>query len=592
MRRIWMIAAALAAAFAAAAPIAHAQTQTNEARVAFVVGNANYSKGPLKNSLNDAGLVAEALRSIGFDIVEGADVSQQDFVRTYRDFLAKVAGGGPDTIAVVYFSGYGLEYEGENFLVTADAQLARDSDIPLEAVRLSDLLRPLADTPARARVVMLDVAHPLPFLDGRPLARGLAAIEAPAGTLVSFSAGPSMIVDEGAGPYGPFATAVAEMIRAPGVDLDAAFVEIRSRTHQLTEGAQTPWHVSALGGPVVLVPATPEAVAATPPPPPPRQQRPLQGIDPDEAYALAIESDQLPTYVEFVEAYPRHPYAARIWVIIRARREALAWERALQLNTPQAYWTYARRYPRGLYAYDAELRLRRLSAALEPPPGFVPVDFVGVPMALAGEPVEYVRIYPHAPPPPLLLIRPPHPQFVNLAPPSRPLKPGFLPVFKPLPVLIKPNPTLIRPVRLDPSLGKPKLPVAPNVKPVVTLPGKLQPVVTPQNGKPVVNLQQQKRVGTQGVINTPNAGPQFQQQQKKNFKKPVVSNQQPVVVQPVKPVVVAPQKPVIQAAPKIQQPQKPVVVQQQPVTRSNAAAAPKCPPGKSFKVVNGQAGCH
>ena len=36
-------------------------------RIAFVVGNAGYQRGPIENALNDAGLVAEALRSIGFD---------------------------------------------------------------------------------------------------------------------------------------------------------------------------------------------------------------------------------------------------------------------------------------------------------------------------------------------------------------------------------------------------------------------------------------------------------------------------------------------------------------------------------------------
>ncbi len=94
-------------------------------------------------------LVAEALRSIGFEIVEGADLSQTDLVRTYRDFLAKVEASGPDTLAFVYFSGHALSFEGENFLLGVDARLARDSDIPIEGVRMSDLLRPFADSPAR-----------------------------------------------------------------------------------------------------------------------------------------------------------------------------------------------------------------------------------------------------------------------------------------------------------------------------------------------------------------------------------------------------------------------------------------------------------
>ena len=114
-------------------------SQQTEPRIAFVVGNAGYAPGALPTALNDAGLVAEALRSIGFEIVEGADLSQADLVRTYREFLAKVEASGPDTLAFVYFSGHALSFEGENFLLGVDARLARESDIPIEGVRLSDL---------------------------------------------------------------------------------------------------------------------------------------------------------------------------------------------------------------------------------------------------------------------------------------------------------------------------------------------------------------------------------------------------------------------------------------------------------------------
>src|SRR5882724_11322910 len=116
------------------------QPAAAQQRIALVIGNAAYAKGPLKTSLADGGLVAEALTSIGFEIVEGADVSQADLRRIFRDFLAKVEAAGPDAIAFVYYSGYGIEFEGENYLVPVDARLERDSDIPIDAVRVSDLL--------------------------------------------------------------------------------------------------------------------------------------------------------------------------------------------------------------------------------------------------------------------------------------------------------------------------------------------------------------------------------------------------------------------------------------------------------------------
>src|SRR5207247_4231961 len=183
------------------------------------------------------------------------------------------------------------------------------TDLGLEAVRLADLLRPLAGSPARAKVVIVDAARPSPFTpQGRGLARGLIPLEPAPGMLIAFSSAPGTVAPDGQGPYGAYSTAIAEMVRAPGLDLEAVFIQIRSRTHQTTEGQQTPWHASALCDQIVLVPAEAAAVGiadAPQPLPPPRVARPMREIGPTEGYALAVERDTLEDYVAFVEAYPQ-----------------------------------------------------------------------------------------------------------------------------------------------------------------------------------------------------------------------------------------------------------------------------------------------
>ena len=427
-RRLLLALSAVALACWSFAPVAAQQT---EPRIALVIGNAGYPGGALPTALNDAGLVAEALRSIGFEIVEGADLTQGDILRLARDFLAKVEASGPDTIALVYFAGHGVTFEGDNFLLGIDARLDRDSDIPLQGVRMSDLLRALGGAPARAKIMVLDASRPQPFaIQG--LALGLEAVEPPIGMLMSYAAAPGTQAPDGPGPYGAFATAIAEMVRAPGADLDGIFTRVRTRTHQITDGRQTPWHVSAIGDQIVLVPADAAPPAAAPGAgvavvaPPLREHRPMREIGLEEAYGLAIEMDTLDGYVSFVQTYPQSPYSERVWAIIRARREALAWMRATQFDTPEAYWTYLRRYPNGIYAYDAERRLRRLSAPVAPPLGFAMVEFADVPMALADEPTQYVEVYRVGPPPPRVLIAPPPAYFVSLPPPRR-IGPRVLP---------------------------------------------------------------------------------------------------------------------------------------------------------------------
>ena len=430
LRRLLFSLAAFAALMFAAVHPASAQQ-----RIALVIGNGAYPKGPIEHSLADGGLVAEALTSIGFEIVEGADVNQTDLRRVFRDFLAKVQAAGPDTIAFVYYSGYGIEFEGENYLVPVDARLDRDSDIPIDAIRLFDLLRPLADTPATTKIVVLDAARPLPFqIQGGALATGLGAVEAAPGLLVAFSSAPGTTAADGPGAYGAYATAIAEMVREPGLDIDTMFARIRLRTNEATNGAQTPWEVSQLQQVAMLVPGqatappsgTPQGLIQAPqtqigapvvrrrPPP-----RPLQDLGPEQAYAYAVEQDDLQGYSDYVRVYPDGPYSQRIWAVIRARREALLWRRVLLENSPDAYWTYIQRYPDGMYVFDARRRLRRLAAAEGPPSGFRMRMYDDVPMPLSGEPQGFIRVLPPAPPPRRFLAPPPA-FIVGLPPPPRP----------------------------------------------------------------------------------------------------------------------------------------------------------------------------
>src|SRR5262249_46576220 len=115
-----------------------------EKRVALVVGNAGYQVGALATPANDAGLIAQTLQAAGFDVVGARDLDQDSLRRALRDFLEKATAAGPDTVAFVYVSGYGVQLEGENYFVPIDAKIARDADVAAEAIRMSDYIRPLA----------------------------------------------------------------------------------------------------------------------------------------------------------------------------------------------------------------------------------------------------------------------------------------------------------------------------------------------------------------------------------------------------------------------------------------------------------------
>src|SRR3981081_193712 len=178
-----------------------ASAQAAEKRIALVIGNANYQAGALPTPANDAGLSAQTLQAAGFDVVGVRDLDQDSLRRTFRDFIAKVSAAGPDTVAMIYLSGYGLQLEGENYFVPTDANIARDANVSSEALRLSDYTKPLAALGIKANIVVLDAARVNPFVKtGPPLAGGLALVEPDPGTLIAFNAAPGNVAPDAAGP--------------------------------------------------------------------------------------------------------------------------------------------------------------------------------------------------------------------------------------------------------------------------------------------------------------------------------------------------------------------------------------------------------
>src|SRR5215510_14728851 len=266
-----------------------AQNAPAEKRIALVIGNAGYQAGALNTPANDAGLIAQTLQAAGFDVAGARDLDQDSLRRAFRDFLEKATAAGPDTVAFVYMSGYGLQLEGENYFVPIDAKIARDSDVAAEALRMSDYIRPLAALKLKANVVVLDAARANPFAkSGPPLAGGLALVEPEPGLLIAFNAAPGTVAPEAQGPYGPYAQGLAEMMREGGLPLAQVFERVRLRVSDVTKGAEVTWHASHVESPFLFF----ELSAEAPPPPVPPEQaaairaRPIGELGAQQAYAL------------------------------------------------------------------------------------------------------------------------------------------------------------------------------------------------------------------------------------------------------------------------------------------------------------------
>ncbi|TPO05361.1 peptidase C14 caspase catalytic subunit p20 [Mesorhizobium sp. CU2] len=430
-----------------------------EKRLAFVIGNAAYASGALATSANDAGLIAQTLQAAGFDVVGARDVDQESLRGAYRDFLAKVSAAGPDAVVFVYLAGHGAQFEGANYFLPVDAKIANPADVPLQAVRVSDLTSPLAALPNKVNIVVLDAARPNDFpQSSQPLAGGLALVDPDPNMLIAFNAAPGTAAPEGKGPYGAYAQALAEMIRDGGLSLDDLFDRTRLRVNEATQGAEVPWDASKITTPFVFFDRSADA-------PPPKvseaqavadRTREIRDFDAHDAYMAALDRDTLRGYEDFLVAYPHDPMDKRVRAIIAARREAITWRQTWLRDTPEAYWSYLDRYPHGPHAWDARRRLEHFEAALEPPPSFAMIAYDVPPpppeeIVYVDRPVLYFDDpdYDFAPPPPVAVVflPPPPPGFVVLAPPPPPVGIFVLPtpVFVPLARWINPPHDIVPP---------------------------------------------------------------------------------------------------------------------------------------------------
>jgi hypothetical protein len=297
-----------------------------EKRVALVVGNSNYQNVPrLNNPTNDARLMADTLRSIGFAIVGNQaqlDLDKIGFDNAVRSFGRQLQDAD---VGLFYYAGHGLQVRGANYLVPINANPAREADLDFELEEVGLVLRQMEGAGTRLNIVFLDACRNNPFGGRglRALDAGLAQMRAPEGTLISFATQPGSVALDGSGENSPFTIALARTIRKPNLGLFDALNDVGLAVKSATGGAQQPWFsTSPINGVFYFAPATglsvgrplPTAtpatlVAAPPTPPTPRPpQAPMPKLVPAPTSPPYVEGNELNPNVQSNEAVPHRSF--------------------------------------------------------------------------------------------------------------------------------------------------------------------------------------------------------------------------------------------------------------------------------------------
>ncbi len=223
---------------------------TQGKRVALVIGNAKYRFSPLNNPVNDATDMAASLRSVGFDVIEVKDATLKQMREATRRFADKLE---VSDVGLVYYSGHGIEVKGKNYLIPVNADIRREYEVVDQAFDASNLLRMMeslqSNVKKRVNILIVDACrnNDLPK-SWRSTNSGLARMDAPAGSFISFATAPGQVASDGQGRNSPYTKHLLNALKQPNVPIEQVFKQVRRNVMDETGGEQVPWENSSLIG--------------------------------------------------------------------------------------------------------------------------------------------------------------------------------------------------------------------------------------------------------------------------------------------------------------------------------------------------------
>ena len=214
-------------------------------KVALIIGNSNYKDAArLRNPVNDATAMSNALNKLGFEVAELTDATQKEMNRAISQFGRRLNG---DTVGFFFYAGHGLQVKGKNYLVPIDALIDSEASVPTETVEIDSVLAQLASS--SLSIVVLDACRNNPFESKvRATGGGLAQIDAPKGSFIAFATSPGRTAADGSGSNGVYTSELIKQISIPNLPIESVFKKVRANVAKLTGDAQIPWESTSLVG--------------------------------------------------------------------------------------------------------------------------------------------------------------------------------------------------------------------------------------------------------------------------------------------------------------------------------------------------------
>ncbi len=242
-------------------------------RFALVIGNSKYpdADAPLKEPINDARDVADELKRDGFSVDVGENLTGDGMRRAFERLYSKIK---PGSVALIFFSGFGVQAARQSYMIPVDAQIWTEPDVRRDGFSLEAVLGEINNRGAGVKIALIDASRRNPFERRfRSFSAGLAPVIAPNGTLVMYSAALSSVVSDNGGDHSLFVQELLKEIRVPDLMAEETLNRTRVGVTRASRSEQVPWISSSLAEDFAFIPGT--APGANPPPPRPSSSNPV-----------------------------------------------------------------------------------------------------------------------------------------------------------------------------------------------------------------------------------------------------------------------------------------------------------------------------
>jgi hypothetical protein len=217
-----------------------------DVRIALVIGNSAYKSAPaLVNPSNDAKAMSEALRGLGFMVVEVRDASKAQMAEGLAQVQAALKG--KQGIGMLYYAGHGLQMDARNFMVPVEANMSKAADIPAQTMEVGQVINAFKSAGNRMNVLVLDACRDNPF-GGIATGKGLAPVDAPSGTFLAYATAPGNVAEDGDAKSGNglYTQYLLQELKKPQASIENVFKRVRFAVRKASNGRQIPWESTSL----------------------------------------------------------------------------------------------------------------------------------------------------------------------------------------------------------------------------------------------------------------------------------------------------------------------------------------------------------